>query len=241
MAENLRIIAAQLNLKVGDTQGNLASITDAVSQARNTLAADVIVFPELALSGYPPEDLLFRPAYLDEVEAALDTIKMTAKNIVVIVGHPQQTPLGLCNALSVFENQQLMGVYQKQFLPNSQVFDEKRYFEPGRDSLIVNVKGAKLGLIICEDTWHAEPVQALKHQGAQAVVVINASPFSADKLDARHALLKAQARSIEAPIVYVNLVEGQDELIFDGASFAVNALSDAVSQATMFESVLWSI
>lgn len=241
MAGKLRIVAGQINFKVGDTSGNLARATHAIQQAKNDLKADMIVFPELAITGYPPEDLLFRSAYLEEIEQALDAIAKEADGIVVVIGHPEQTPLGLCNALSVYQNQALECVYHKHFLPNSQVFDEKRYFEPGRDSVTFDYKGATLGLIICEDVWHSEPLQGLKNADADAVIVINASPFSADKLDARHALLKAQARTVELPIIYVNMVGGQDELVFDGGSFAVNAQGQLVSQAPLFEESLWVI
>jgi NAD+ synthase (glutamine-hydrolysing) len=238
---NLRIVAAQLNLTVGDTQGNRALIEQAIQRARDELGADLIVFPELAITAYPPEDLLFRPAYLQEVEAALDALQMQAQGITVVIGHPQPTPLGLCNAATVLQEGQWVASYQKHCLPNTQVFDEKRYFEPGRDPLIFSVNGQQIGLVICEDVWHAEPLQELKQMNADLVLAINASPFSLDKMGARHGILKAQARSIGLPIIYVNLVGAQDELVFDGGSFAVDSQGEVVSQAPVFEETLWPI
>lgn len=237
----LRIIAAQLNFTVGDTQGNLGLIEQAIQRARDELEADVIVFPELSISGYPPEDLLFRTAYLDEVEAAIERLVPHAEGITVLVGHPQQTPLGLCNALTVLQDKTWLKSYQKQCLPNTQVFDEKRYFEAGRDTVMFALKGVQIGMVICEDVWHAEPLQNLKLSHADMVIAVNASPFSADKMSARQAMLKAQARSIDLPIVYVNMVGGQDELIFDGGSFAVDNTGEIVSQAPVFEEALWPI
>lgn len=238
---NLKIIAAQLNLTVGDTAGNRGLIEQAIQRARDELEADLIVFPELAITGYPPEDLLFRTAYLDEIDAAMDALATQAQGITVVIGHPQQTPLGLCNAVTVLQNQEWLCSYQKQCLPNTQVFDEKRYFEPGRDPMMFTLKGVKIGLAICEDIWHAEPMQAMKQLQVDMAVVINASPFSADKMAARHGMLKAQAKSLGLPIVYVNLVGAQDELVFDGGSFVVDAQGLIVSQAPVFEETLWPI
>lgn len=240
--DNLRIIAAQLNFTVGDTQGNRALIEQAIQRARDELEGDLLVFPELAITGYPPEDLLFRQAYLEEIDAAMDVLVGLAQGItVVVVGHPQQTPLGLCNAVSVLQNKQWLMSYQKHCLPNTQVFDEKRYFEPGRDPAIFSIKGVNIGLAICEDIWHAEPIQHLKLSHADAVLVVNASPFSSDKLSSRHAMVKAQARSVELPIIYINMVGAQDELVFDGGSFAVDKQGNIVSQAPVFEETLWPI
>jgi len=238
---SLRIIAAQLNLTVGDTQGNRGLIEQAIQRARDELAGDIVVFPELAITGYPPEDLLFRMDYLEEIDAAIDGLVSHAEGITVLVGHPQQTPLGLCNALTVLQDKQWLMSYQKQCLPNTQVFDEKRYFEPGRDPAIFTIKGVNIGLAICEDVWHAEPLQNLKLSHADAVLAVNASPFSEDKMAARHAMLKAQARSIDLPIIYVNMVGAQDELVFDGGSFAVDKQGNIVSQAPVFDETLWPI
>lgn len=239
--DSLRIIAAQLNLTVGDTQGNLGLIEEAIQRARDELQADMVIFPELAITGYPPEDLLFRQDYLDEIESAMEALVSHAEGITLLVGHPQQTPLGLCNAVTVLQNKQWVLSYQKQCLPNTQVFDEKRYFEAGRDTVTMTIKGVQFGLAICEDVWHAEPLQNLKLSHADVVLVMNASPFSADKMASRHAMVKAQARSIELPIIYVNMVGAQDELVFDGGSFAVNKQGEIVSQAPVFHETLWPI
>ncbi len=241
MGKQIRIVMAQLNHWVGDTQGNVELIKQSIKQARDELKADIVMFAELALTGYPPEDLLFRPAYIKEVEQGLEQVVAAAQGITVIVGHPQQTNLGLFNAASVLQDKAVIATYHKHFLPNSQVFDEKRYFQPGSESCIINIKGVPFGVIICEDVWHADPVQQAKLSGASALLVINASPFSVDKVENRGALLKAQARSIELPIIYLNLVCGQDQLIFDGGSFAVDAQGEVVTQAPQFEEVLWPV
>jgi NAD+ synthase (glutamine-hydrolysing) len=238
---HLNIIAAQLNLTVGDTAGNRNLIEQSIQVARDELGGDIIVFPELAITGYPPEDLLLRQSYLDEVEHAMEQLVSHADGITLVIGHPQQTPLGLCNAVTVMQDKEWLITYQKQCLPNTQVFDEKRYFEPGRDPACFTLKGISIGLLICEDIWHSEPVQAVKSLNTDLVLAINASPFSSDKMASRHSLLKAQARSLEQPIVYVNCVGGQDELIFDGGSFAVDAQGEVVSQAPVFEETLWPI
>jgi NAD+ synthase (glutamine-hydrolysing) len=241
MDKQIRIVMAQLNFWVGDTDGNVELIRDAIQQARDELKADIIMFPELALSGYPPEDLLFRPAYIKELEQGLEQVSELASGITVIVGHPQQTNLGLFNAATVLQDRKAIATYQKHFLPNSQVFDEKRYFQPGTEPCVVEIKGVPFGVIICEDVWHADPVQTAKLAGAQALLVVNASPFSVDKVDNRRALLKAQARSVELPVVYLNLTCGQDQLVFDGASFAVDAAGEVVSQAPQFAEILWPV
>lgn len=237
----LRVIAASLNVSVGESEGNLALMQAAIDEALGKHHADLIVFPELALSGYPPEDLLFRRAYLEELEAALAQLSALSKDIGIIVGHPEQTPTGLFNAVSVLYEGKRQHTYHKQFLPNMQVFDEKRYFAEGAEPCVFDFKGTTVGVIICEDVWHSEPVQNAKDAGAKLLIVPNASPFSVDKLAARQALLRAQARSINMPIIYVNLVGGQDELIFDGGSFAVDHTGMVVSQAPLFESGCWPI
>ncbi len=241
MSKQIRVAMAQLNFWVGDTQRNVNMAIEAIQEARDTLKADVVLFPELALSGYPPEDLLFRPAYIKTLEQGLEKVVNATTGITVIMGHPQQTPLGLFNAASVIENKKIVASYQKHFLPNSQVFDEKRYFTPGTQACVINIKGVPFGVIICEDIWHADPVQQTKLSGAKALLVINASPFSVDKVVNRRALLKAQSRSIDLPVIYLNLIGGQDQLLFDGGSFAVDAQGDVVSQAPEFEEIIWPI
>lgn len=241
--KDLKIImlgAAQLNFTVGDTQGNLKIMLKAIEEAR-AQGLHMVVFPELALSGYPPEDLLYRPAYLAQINTALDTLMAASQDIAVIVGHPLQTLHGQYNALSVFYRGDCLATYSKQFLPNQQVFDERRYFEPGTGLELVTLFGRRFAFLICEDVWHDAPVAQAKALHAEIIIALNASPFNAEKMSVRYELIKAHALSAGLPLVYVNMVGGQDELIFDGGSFAMNAAGDIVSQAPMFESLLWPV
>lgn len=236
----IRLGAAQLNFTVGDTKGNLALMLKAIEDAK-TQGLHMVVFPELALSGYPPEDLLYRPAYLAQINTALDTLMAASRDIAVVVGHPLQTLHGQYNALSVFFQGDCVATYSKQFLPNQQVFDERRYFEQGAGLELVTLFGHRFAFLICEDIWHDAPVAQAKSLNAEIIIAINASPFNVEKMSVRYDLLKSHALSAGIPLVYVNMVGGQDELIFDGGSFAMNAAGDIVCQAPMFESVLWPI
>lgn len=236
----IRLGAAQLNFTVGDTKANLALMLKTIEEAQ-AQGLDMVVFPELALSGYPPEDLLYRPAYLAQINTALDTLMAASQKIAVIVGHPLQTLHGQYNALSVFHRGECLATYSKQFLPNQQVFDERRYFEPGEKLELVTLFGRRFAFLICEDVWHDAPVAQAKALNAEVIVALNASPFNAEKMSTRYELIKNHALSAGVPLVYVNMVGGQDELIFDGGSFAMNAAGDIVSQAPMFESRLWPV
>ncbi len=222
MSKKLRIIIAQLNLTVGDIQGNLAKLIHAAKTARDTLSADVIVFPELSLTGYPPEDLLFRKSFIEESNAALETFKSEVDGIYCVVGHPHATSQGLYNSCSVIYNKTIIGRYAKQHLPNYGVFDECRYFIPGNTPCIVPINGIPVGIVICEDIWFAGPAEQAANQGARVILAPNASPFEIDKHEQRHLTLAKRAKANNIPIIYANCVGGQDELIFDGGSMAID-------------------
>lgn len=242
-SKSLKIIqlgAAQLNFTVGDIAGNLKIMLNTLEAAK-AQGLNMVVFPELALSGYPPEDLLYRKAFLAEINTALDTLMASSAEIAIVVGHPLQTLYGQYNTLSVFMNGECILTYSKQFLPNQQVFDERRYFEQGSGLELLTLFEHRFAFMICEDIWHEAPVAQAKALGAEILVVINASPFDAEKMSVRYDLLKLHARSVALPIVYVNMVGGQDELVFDGGSFAMSAAGELVSQAPVFEAVLWPI
>lgn len=216
----LRIAMAQFDFPVGDVAGNAARIAAMIAEARDAYDADVVLFPELAVSGYPPEDLLYRPSFLRDCEAAMGRIAAAATGIVAIVGWPQAAGAVVYNAASVLRDGGIAQTYRKRELPNYAVFDERRYFDvdPDREDCVFEVAGVPLGLVICEDLWFAEPIASTVARGAQLVLVPNASPFERDKHAQRDALLAQRVRETGAAIAYLNLVGGQDALVFDGAS-----------------------
>ena len=220
MTDSLRIAMAQFDFPVGDVAGNAARIAAMIAEARDAYDADVVLFPELALSGYPPEDLLYRPSFLRDCEAAMARIAASATGIVAIVGWPQAAGAVVYNAASVLRDGGIAQTYRKRELPNYAVFDERRYFDvdPDREDCVFEVAGVPLGLVICEDLWFAEPIASTVARGAQLVLVPNASPFERDKHAQRDALLAQRVRETGAAIAYLNLVGGQDALVFDGAS-----------------------
>jgi len=231
--QTLRIALAQLNVCVGDVQTNLSQVRAAIGQAREQ-RADLIVFPELVLAGYPPEDLLFRPDFLMQMQAGVAALAAETDGMTVIVGAPLRRDGVLHNMACVLRDGQVVAEYRKQCLPNYRVFDEKRYFTPGTQSLVVAVAGVKVGILICEDIWEDAPAQAAVAAGAEALCVLNASPFSYDKQAQRAALLQRQAANNQCPLAYVNLVGGQDELVFDGDSMLLDAAGTIVFRAEAF-------
>jgi NAD+ synthase (glutamine-hydrolysing) len=228
---DLRIVMAQLNFMVGDIHSNAEKIITASKHARDELAADAIVFPELALTGYPPEDLLLRAHFIERVEAAVERICREVKGITVITGYPLQQAGDLYNAAGVMQDGSVVGVYKKQRLPNYSVFDEKRYFKAGTAACVVSIKDIPVAISICEDIWEAGPARQAAEAGAGLLVNLNASPFHAGKQVQREQLVAERARETGLPIMYVNLIGGQDELVFDGASFVVSHAGDLAQRA----------
>ncbi|HKJ09655.1 MAG TPA: NAD+ synthase [Gammaproteobacteria bacterium] len=231
MASSLRIVMAQLDMLVGDISGNARRIVEACARARDELGAHAIVFPELALTGYPPEDLLLRGGFHLHALAALERIKRNVHGIHVIVGHPQQAMGGVFNAASVIRDGRIVGSYYKQHLPNYSVFDEKRYFASGAEPCVVEIEGVPVGVTICEDIWMPGSAQQARDAGAQVLVNLNASPFHAGKGREREAVVRERVQETGLPVLYVNLVGGQDELVFDGESFVVNAEGEVTQRA----------
>ncbi|WP_199507333.1 MULTISPECIES: NAD+ synthase [unclassified Psychrobacter] len=223
---------AQAHFLVGDISANTEKMRDLALKAREQ-GADVIVFPELALLGYPPQDLLLRPSLSGRVKSALASLS-DIDDIVMIVGYPHVDHHGTFNSAAILYNGQQKGFYHKQSLPNYGVFDERRYFDKGRNQVLFDYKGITIGLLICEDLWLEEPIKALKEQGADMVVSLNASPFETDKQEARKAVLAKRSREHQLPIVYVNSVGGQDDLVFDGGSLVVQADGSIAHEAPRF-------
>ncbi|MDN5937636.1 MAG: NAD+ synthase [Salinisphaera sp.] len=214
---------AQLNCWVGDIEGNVGKIIHAAARARDEQGAALVVFPEMAVLGYPPDDLLLRRGLPAAVAAGLARIAREVRGITAVVGYPQYADQGLYNAAAVFADGRQIASYRKQCLPNYGVFDERRHYLPGDTPCVIDVAGAKIGITICEDIWTAEPAAAARAAGAQMLVNLNASPFHIGKQALREAAVCAQARANRLPVVYVNCVGGQDELVFDGRSMAVDA------------------
>ena len=230
---DLRVVMAQLNLLVGDIPGNTEKIVAAAREARDRWRADAIVFPELTVTGYPPEDLLLRPGFVGQVEPAMRRLCAEIQGITAIVGYPAATPEGLRNSAAVIADGGIRAVYHKQCLPNYSVFDEKRYFVAGTEPLVFELKGARVGVTICEDVWQAGPARQAAKAGAQLLLNLNASPFHAGKSRLRLEILRQRAVENGLSILYTNLVGGQDELVFDGDSQVVNGRGELTQRAPL--------
>ena len=230
-AADLRIVMAQLDFMVGDVHANAGRILRACKRARDELAADVIVFPELALTGYPPEDLLLRRHFIEYVDAAVELLCREISGITAIVGYPLQQGEELFNAAGVICDGHVAAVYRKQRLPNYSVFDEKRYFTAGDAACVVHVRDVPVAITICEDIWSPAAARQAAAAGARLLVNINASPFHAGKRDEREHTLRQRAAETGLPMLYVNMVGGQDELVFDGGSFVVDQTAAVVLHA----------
>ena len=224
MSQTLRIALAQFDFPVGAVDANAARIIELIAQARDEHGADLVLFPELALSGYPPEDLLLRPGFLRDCELAMERIAAAATGIVAVVGWPQSAGAVVYNAASILRDGRIASTYRKRELPNYAVFDERRYFvvDPDGGDCVFEVGGVRAGLLICEDLWFQEPPASTIAAGAQLLLSINASPFERDKHARRDALLEANVRTHGVPIAYVNCVGGQDAVVFDGASIVAD-------------------
>ena len=242
MNKPLVLAAAQLNLWVGDLDGNVAKIVAAATRARDEFGAQLLATPELSLLGYPPDDLLLRTALPQAIEAALAKIAAASSGIHIVVGHPDYAGGSVYNAASVYRDGQLVIRARKQLLPNYGVFDEKRHFEPGAaGAAVFTLDGLRIGLCICEDIWGSGPAAAAKAAGAQALLNVNASPYNIGKPAERLAVLRQRVAEVGLPIIYVNCTGGQDELVFDGDSMAISASGDIGFRAPLFEEGVYPI
>ncbi|MFZ6688462.1 NAD+ synthase [Undibacterium sp. SXout11W] len=236
----IKVAIAQMNSTVGDLTGNAAHIFEYVSKAAQQ-GADIVVTPELSLVGYPPEDLLLRPAFYRKTEYALNQLATQLAvfpDVYVLVGHPAEDQGRRFNAVSVLANGVIVTSYFKRKLPNDMVFDEVRYFSEGHESCVFTVKGVKFGINICEDTWAKDAPQVAKDAGAQVLLVPNGSPFHMLKQHQRIEVMRANVTRSGMSLVYANLVGGQDELIFDGNSFVLNTAGELVAQLKHCETEL---
>jgi len=231
------IALSQSNPTLGDLSGNAELILQAAQKASEQ-GAKLLVTSELSITGYPPEDLLLRDAFIQAVDVVVHDLAKQLTNfpdLRVVVGYPSRATHGLQNTASVLYKGEIIASYAKQKLPNHEVFDEVRYFVSGEDACVFDIDGTKIGLIICEDAWHSGPAAHAKHAGAQLLVVPNASPYHLEKQNIRVDVLKARVLETGLPLVYVNAVGGQDELVFDGSSFALNQAADVVLSLPAFQ------
>jgi NAD+ synthase (glutamine-hydrolysing) len=230
----LRVAAAQINVVVGDLVGNADRVLDAYDRAVAE-HCDLVLFPELTVTGYPPEDLLLKPAFVAEAAEVVAKLAARTGACAAVIGFPERAGDDLYNAAAVCANGEVLGVYRKQRLPNYSVFDEQRYFTPSTEvGANYEIAGVRVAVSICEDIWAPEPVLAMVAHGAELVVNINASPYFAGRLGEREAMLTGRSREAGVPIVYANLVGGQDELVFDGGSIVFDAHGTLVARAKQF-------
>jgi NAD+ synthase (glutamine-hydrolysing) len=241
MPVSLRIAMAQQNLLVGGISRNVELCIAALTHARDELKADVVVFPELTLTGYPPEDLLLRPDFLRDVQRGLARVQDAARGIDVILGYAELTSQGVYNSCALVREGALVANYRKQHLPNYSVFDEKRYFLAGHDACVAAIKGVPLGLTICEDIWLAEPARQAAAAGARLIVNVNASPYHLHKGREREDAVRLRVADTGVPVMYVNLTGGQDELVFDGESFVMDAQQRVTTRAPAFAAGVYPV
>ena len=237
MMKPLVVAVAQLNFVVGDLVANADRIIAALTQAR-ARGARLLLTSELALSGYPPEDLLLRPDFHRACERELARIAAVTEDVVLVLGHPHMQDGRCYNAASVIRSGRVEATYRKRLLPNYSVFDEMRYFASGDEACVFELDGVRIGLAICEDLWAPQPVRAAREAGAELLLGLNASPFHFDKRALRLETLRARVAETVLPVLYCNTVGGQDELVFDGASFALDADGRLAWRAASFEESL---
>jgi NAD+ synthase (glutamine-hydrolysing) len=232
---NLKIALAQINFQVGNITANVAAIIKAATTARDDLEADLIVFPELIVTGYPAEDLLLRKDFIEEANNAIHTLAETVSGIALVVGFPELADGLIYNSAVVIHQGVTLACYRKQALPNYGVFDERRYFTAGHQPCVFEFNGTFIGLTICEDVWQKGIIESSQRAGAEILLTLNASPFNLGKIHQREAIICSQVKAEQIPLVYVNQIGGQDELIFDGASFVANRHGEIIYRAEEFK------
>ncbi len=241
MVSQLRTAMAQINFMVGAIEENAERIIAVTEKCRNELSAHLVIFPELALTGYPPEDLLLRPELYMRVESAINKIKAYTDKITVIAGFPEKTAQGTFNSAAVISRGEIVSIYRKHKLPNYSVFDEKRYFISSAEPAVININNIPVGLTICEDAWYPEPIRKACSAGAKIIININASPYHTAKNTEREEMLKRRVNECKTPVLYVNMIGGQDELVFDGASFALNSKGEITHRGHSFKEDLIAV
>ena len=237
----LRIALGQLNLLVGDVAGNARAIVAAAERACSELNTDLLVLPELTLSGYPPEDLLFHRGFRVAIEKGMASLRTARAACGFLVGFPEYAGEQLFNSAALIEAGEVRATHRKSCLPNYKVFDEKRYFKAGGQPTVVDFRGFRIGILVCEDIWEPEPAQLAKSAGAEMFVVLNASPYEIHKQRNREDIVGRCVKELGLPVVYVNMLGGQDELVFDGNSFVMDGGGKIVMRAPPFEEGLYPV
>ncbi|MGA2190994.1 MAG: NAD+ synthase [Steroidobacteraceae bacterium] len=238
----LRCVMAQLNLVVGDVDGNTSRIVSAAAAARDQHEADVVLMPELAVSGYPPEDLLFHSGMRAQVSRSIERLRREVRGITLVAGYPEYSGTRIFNAAIVIRDGVVLANHRKACLPNYRVFDEKRYFTPGADPTVLELNGISTGVLVCEDIWDPEPAAQARAAGAEVLLVINASPYEVDKQTQRELKVgRPRVAETRIPLVFVNLVGGQDELVFDGNSFVMDSSGEVCFRAPAFTEGLYVV
>ena len=241
MKSRVKVALAQVDLAVGDVSGNTEKILDYATRARDELQADLVVFPELSVCGYPPEDLLLHAGLRYRTEQAVADIREAVKGVAVLVGFPEYVDDQIYNSCAVFSDGEVLCSYRKSLLPNYRVFDEKRYFTAGTEAAVFRFKDIAVGLTICEDVWQPGPIAAARSAGAECVIVINGSPFELNTQDKREQIVRSRIAESRIPVLYLNMVGGQDELVFDGGSFAMDADGEVDFRAPVFDEGLYQV
>lgn len=229
---------AQIDCIVGDIDGNVKLIKDTCARARDELGAELVLFPELTLCGYPPQDLLFRDDFDQKIRQAVQRLQDEIDGIDFIIGYPEKTLNGSYNKASLISEGRILTSAYKQKLPNYGVFDERRYYQPANSPCVFTYKGINIGLTICEDMWSPEPTAKAVKAGADLILSVNASPFDVKKPETRETLLAKRSTDNQVPIIYVNMIGGQDHLLFDGGSMVFNNRGELVQRQPFFESEL---
>jgi NAD+ synthase (glutamine-hydrolysing) len=241
MNNTAKVALAQIDLAVGDVAGNTARIIEYALRARDEMQADLIVFPELSVCGYPPEDLLFHAGLRKRTEQAVTEIRESVRGIAILIGFPEYVEDDIYNSCAVFSDGEILCSYRKQLLPNYRVFDEERYFTAGKDAAVFRLNGIGIGLAICEDVWNPAPMAAARSAGAECVIAINGSPFEVATQLRREDALRARIAESRIPALYLNMVGGQDELVFDGGTFAMDADGELRFRAPAFDEGLYEV
>ena len=240
-SNKLRVALGQLNLLVGDVAGNARRIVAAAERACSELDTDLLVLPELTLSGYPPEDLLFHRGFRVAIEKGMQTVRTAQSSCGFVVGFPEYAGSQIFNSAALIERGEVRATHRKSCLPNYKVFDEKRYFKSGSQPTVVDFRGFRIGLLVCEDIWEPEPAQLARSAGAEMFVVLNASPYEIHKQANREDIVRRCVRELGLPVAYVNMLGGQDELVFDGNSFVMDGAGQVVMRAPPFEEGLYPV
>ena len=241
MDTTAKVALAQVDLAVGDVAGNTAKIIDFASRARDEERADLVVFPELSICGYPPEDLLLHAGLRESVAQAIAEIRNKVFGIAVLIGLPEYEEGLIYNSCAVFLDGHAIAHYRKHLLPNYSVFDEERYFTAGKEAAVFKLRDIRFGLTICEDVWHPEPMAASRSAGAECIIAINGSPFEVDTQARREQVVRKRVQEVGVPAIYLNMIGGQDELVFDGGSFVMDRDGEVRFRAPAFTEGLYTI